>query len=150
MANGRQIAEANVRKLRAWADEIRRPEDWAAFITNGQLNRSAIASACGFGRSVFAQNPAAKALFFELEGRLHQTGVLEPRVERDRGATDASVRAQHHPAAADDKTRRLEQEIKRRDERIAAQMAEITGLRDRLRRLEHIEQIMLSGRRVIV
>lgn len=32
MANGRQIAEANVRKLRAWADEIRRPEDWAAFI----------------------------------------------------------------------------------------------------------------------
>lgn len=150
MANGRQIAEENVRKLRAWADEIRRPEDWAAFIANGQLNRSAIAGACGFGRSVFAQNPAAKALFFEIEGRLHENGILQPRADRDIGATDTSTQAQHHTAEADDKTRRLEGEIRRRDERIAAQMAEITGLRERLRRLEHVEQVMLSGRRVIV
>ncbi|ODU80260.1 MAG: hypothetical protein ABT14_19025 [Pelagibacterium sp. SCN 63-17] len=149
MASGRQIAEENVRKLQEWADEPRRPEDWAAFVKNGQLNRSAVAAACGFGRSVFAQNPAAKALIADIESQLIDRGVLSAAsTQTSSSVTEPSSTSSRAPAP-DDKVRRLEQDVKRRDERIATLMAEITTLRTQLRRLEHVEQSIHGGRRII-
>lgn len=152
MASGRQIAEDNVRRLQQWADKPRRPEDWAPYINNGQLNRSAVAGACGFGRSVFVQNPAAKAFMADVETRLATVGILSPQpTEGKRSPADGLPPEQ--PAATtvsvDENIRRLEREIKRRDERIATMLAEITGLRDRIRRLEHVEMVTQSGRRVV-
>lgn len=152
MASGKQLAEENVRRLQQWADAPRQPEDWAPFIKNGQLNRSAVAGACGFGRSVFAQNPTAKAVIAEIERRLTTAGILSPPpTEGKRSPADGLPPEQ--PAAivsVDENIRRLEREVKRRDERIATMLAEISGLRDRIRRLEHVEMVIQSGRRVVL
>lgn len=151
MASGRQMAEDNVRRLQQWADEPRRPEDWAPYIRNGHLNRSAVAGACGFGRSVFVQNPAAKAIIVDIESHLATAGILSHQPIEGKCSPVAQLPADRPSAltTVDAKVRRLEQEVKRRDERIAAMLAEITGLRDRIRRLEHVEMVMQSGRRVL-
>jgi hypothetical protein len=97
----------------------------------GEVNRSAIALACGFDRQVLYKNPAAKALL------------------------DAAVETLDTAGAKDDE-QKPEPKSDRRDRRIlsleqqnAALRAENAGLREKLRRLEQVEDIMVTtGRRV--
>lgn len=54
--------------------------DWGQFILPGcrRLNKSAIAKSaeCGFGKSVFVQNPQVRSRFVRLEAELVAEGVL--------------------------------------------------------------------------
>ncbi|WP_370139957.1 MULTISPECIES: hypothetical protein [unclassified Bradyrhizobium] len=97
----------------------------------GEPNVSAIALACGFNRQVLYKNPAAAALL-------------------------AAARAKLPAAAAGEEEAKPETKSDRRDRRIlsleqqnAALRAENAGLREKLRRLEQVEDIMITtGRRV--
>lgn len=149
MASGRQVGEENVRILRAWAAERGRSGDWAPFIKSDKLNRSAIAAACGFGRSVFSQNPTVKSFIFDLETQLIKGEVLPKRSSDTETAGDEAAAAEGPSPASDKKLHRLEQEMRKRDERIAVLLAENTELRGRLKRLQHLEQVMETGRRIV-
>jgi len=98
----------------------------------GKPNASAIALACGFDRQVLYKNPAAKELFDKVVRKLD----LEP-------AADHGKRDDEKPVARSDPRRilKLEQEN-------ASLRAERADLRARLRRLEHIEELMVeTGKR---
>lgn len=98
----------------------------------GEVNRSAIALACGFDRQVLYKNPAAAALLA------------------------AAVEKLPTKAAVDNEEAKPETKSDRRDRRIlsleqqnASLRAENAGLREKLRRLEQVEDIMVTtGRRV--
>ena len=93
------------------------------------MNVSAVALACGFDRAVLYQNPAARQLLKEAAARL---------------GLDAKVSAWDAVAVdlRDQRILKLEQEN-------ANLKAEIFELRRNLRRLEHVEEIMIeTGRRV--
>jgi len=76
MANGWQMATENVGRFEAWTREHRERGDWPRDARSGKLNRSEIAAECGFGRSVFGQNPAVRDLLFKLEDDLRREGIL--------------------------------------------------------------------------
>jgi hypothetical protein len=75
--NGVMDGEANVKKFRAWQDEV---EDFKPFIYQGTLNISRIASECGLKRDVFYTNPAIRdTLLPALQRRLEGDGILRSR-----------------------------------------------------------------------
>ena len=101
----------------------------------GKPNASAIALACGFDRQVLYKNPAAKELF--------DKAVRELDVER---AADHGKLDDEKPVARSDPR---DQRILKLEQENASLRAERADLRARLRRLEHIEELMVeTGRRV--
>lgn len=97
----------------------------------GEPNRSAIALACKFDRQVLYKNPAAKAL-------------LDAAFEKL-----PSVAADEEEAKPETRTDRRDSRILSLEQQNAALRAENAGLREKLRRLEQVEDIMVTtGRRV--
>jgi hypothetical protein len=127
--SGSAIGAENVEALKTYLQALER-EGRPLPMRGGEPNRSAIALACEFDRQVLYKNPAAKALL------------------------DAAF-AKLPPPAADEEPK-PEVLSDRRDRRIlsleqqnAALRAENAGLREKLRRLEQVEDIMVTtGRRV--
>lgn len=99
---------------------------------NGRVNVSAIALACGFDRQVLYKNPGAKAL---LASAVTDLGLAGENV----GGADPEHAA---PDQRDRRIQRLEQEN-------AALRAEAAGLREKLRRLEHVEEHMSETGRYV-
>jgi hypothetical protein len=99
----------------------------------GEINRSAIALACGFNRQVLYVNEGAKAL---LDEAIAGAGLGEGLEQA--GGDDKPV------TRSDKRDRRIHQ----LEQANAALRAENHGLRERLRRLEHVEAVMMAGRRV--
>lgn len=132
LLSGAAAGAENVRRLEAYLQALAEngqplPE------RNGKVNVSAIAIACRFDRQVLYKNPAAKALLDEAVERLGFV-ARQPRQEGE------PEQREHDPR--DRRIHKLEQEN-------ASLRAELVGLRDRLRRLQHVEAHMVeSGRRV--
>jgi hypothetical protein len=96
---------------------------------SGKINTSAVALACGFNRAVLYQNPAARQLLQEAAAKL---GLDAEVVARKASPVDLR----------DHRIQKLEQEN-------ANLKAEVFSLRRTLRKVEHIEEIMVeTGKRV--
>jgi hypothetical protein len=94
-----------------------------------KVNVSAVALACGFDRAVLYQNPAARELLREAAIEIGLDGEIGER-----------------PAEPVD---RRDQRILKLEQENANLKAEIFDLRRALRRLEHIEEVMVeTGKRV--
>lgn len=91
MANGQQLAGANLAAFRAWA-QTKSDDDFREYVHRDVLKRSEIASECGFGKSALVQNPAIKAELEELEDSLRRRGVLPAQKERDAISEKPAVR----------------------------------------------------------
>jgi hypothetical protein len=126
--SGNAIGAENVARLKAYLEAVE-GDSRGLPVRGGEANRSAIALACGFDRQVLYKNPLAKAL---LEAAVEKLGLAE--VEDDA------------PVA---KTDRRDQRILTLEQQNASLRAENAGLREKLRRLEQVEDIMVAtGRRV--
>ena len=79
MSNGQTIGNENFEKFEAWVAQRKKQNDKLDYIRNGKLNRSEVAKELGFGRSVFAQNPAVKELAIQLD---HDWGKLKPAIPK--------------------------------------------------------------------
>ena len=127
--SGSAVGAENVARLKAHLEAVER-EGCGLPVRGGDVNRSAIALACGFDRQVLYKNLAAKAL---LEAAVEKLGLAEAEEE------DAPVV----------KTDRRDQRILTLEQQNASLRAENAGLREKLRRLEQVEDIMVTtGRRV--
>lgn len=129
--SGSAVGAENVKRLKTYLADLEK-EGRPLPMRGGEPNRSAIALACGFDRQVLYKNPSAKALL------------------------DAAAEKLPPVAAGGEEEDKPEERSDRRDRRIlsleqqnAALRAENAGLREKLRRLEQVEDIMVTtGRRV--
>jgi hypothetical protein len=130
MKSGAALGAANVDRLKDHLDALAR-EGRGLPMRGGEINRSAIALACGFDRQVLYKNPAAKAL-------------LDAAVER----LDTGDAKEDEPKP-EVKSDRRDRRIMTLEQQNAALRAENAGLREKLRRLDHVENIMMTtGRQV--
>jgi hypothetical protein len=137
--SGPQKGAENAERLRAYLAGLG-GEGRALPERGGKVNVSAIAMACGFDRNVLYTNPAARAL---LEGALSTLGLEGPGRAREAPAPAAG------PDPRDRRINQLEQANASLKAENGALRAERNNLRERLRRLEHIEAHMVeTGRRV--
>ena len=86
MANGQQSGKENLDTFLLW--KITQTDDtYKEMVYRGQLNRSDIAIACGFGKSALRQNPAIKDELEKLEDELREREILpsksEERIEKE-------------------------------------------------------------------
>jgi hypothetical protein len=123
--SGGAIGAENVERLKSYLDALER-ESRPLPMRGGEPNRSAIALACGFDRQVLYKNPAAKALLAAAVEKL-DTGV-----------------AQDDEAKPEPKSDRRDRRILSLEQQNAALRAENAGLREKLRRLEQVEDIMVT------
>jgi hypothetical protein len=128
--SGVAIGAANVARLKTYLDALV-SEGRGLPMRGGEINRSAIALACGFDRQVLYKNPAAKALIDDAIAKQGLANVVgnEPKPEM--------------------RSDRRDRRIMKLEQQNASLRAENTGLRERLRKLEQVETIMVTtGRRV--
>lgn len=131
--SGAQIGAENVARLRAYLDRLSAAGEPLPRRA-GKPNLSAIAIACGFDRQVLYKNPAAKSLLEEAAAKL---GEPEPST----GSEDAEEKPEQRTDRRDRRIMQLEQQN-------ASLRAENQTLRERLRRLQQLEEIMVrTGRR---
>jgi hypothetical protein len=126
--SGSALGAENVAQLRKYLEALKaegRPLPMRA----GDLNLSAIALACGFDRQVLYKNPGAVALLDEARAPSAAGGEEDPKPVPRTDRRDRRIMS-------------LEQEN-------ASLRAENSGLREKLRRLQQVEDIMVgTGRRV--
>ncbi|WP_409934723.1 VPA1267 family protein [Paraburkholderia sp. BCC1884] len=75
MANGRQLADVNYTRFRAWV-VLKKDADFRQMVSRGVLSRKEMAKECGFAKSVLDQNPRIKSDLRSLENDLRARGVL--------------------------------------------------------------------------
>jgi hypothetical protein len=128
--SGSVLGAENADRLKKYLDALER-EGRPLPMRAGEPNRSAIALACEFDRQVLYKNPAAKAL-------------LDAAVKKL-----PTVAADEEEAKPETKSDRRDRRILSLEQQLAASRAENAGLREKLRRLEQVEDIMVTtGRRV--
>jgi hypothetical protein len=124
----RELGQCNAERLEAYLEAASRSN--AIPMANGRPNRSKIAEALGFSRSVFQQNPAVAAIMERFEqgdrpdvAEVRKPGRRDPReVEKDR---------------------RIEQ----LEQRLASVQAENRDLKDRLRQSKWLlDELPTTGR----
>lgn len=129
--SGAEIGAENVARLQTYLDGLASTGEPLP-MRAGKPNMSAIALACGFDRQVLYKNPAAVAL---IEGVVAQMPPAE---------TDTAEGPEEKP-----KSDRRDSRIMQLEQQLAAARAENAGLRERLRRLQHIENhVAETGRRI--
>jgi hypothetical protein len=137
---GRDGGEANIRAFREWSLERDRTGDWADYVHRGQLNRSEAARECSFALSCFRSNPGLRGALQALEARLREAEIL-PALISDHDATASGDR--NTEAATASRVGKVNYQAKQRikvlEEQNAALKAEVVDLRDKLRRLEHLD-----------
>ncbi|KVX03209.1 VPA1267 family protein [Shewanella frigidimarina] len=77
MLNGQQKAQQNLEAFQAWS-ATQQDDDFKQILHRGQLSRTEIAKALGFGKSTLVQNPEVRNALKLLENRLRDKGVLPP------------------------------------------------------------------------
>lgn len=149
--SGRQIAQLNLERFKQWIVERETAADWIDYVRGEKLNRTEIAVECGFAKSVLQQNPSVKAELDLLEVRLRLSGAFgtpsEPRTST--GAGSAACFGGYRPddvAAAQTSVRRAlaakakaESRVKSLEEQNGTLRAEIRDLRDRLSKLDMLD-----------
>ena len=130
MANGQQIANENLVKFEKWIAQRKAHGDKLEYIRNGKLNRTEVAKELGFGRSVFAQNPAVRELALKLDD---QWGKLKPAIPKSvRELTEARE-------LANNKVKRTESANSKHLEKIAMLEAENRQLKVQLMEIENFK-----------
>jgi hypothetical protein len=131
--SGAMTGAENVARLKAYLDRLAAAgEPFPA--RGGRPNLSAVAVACGFDRQVLYKNPAAKALVDAAVAGLGRTVEIDP------------AQPDEKPEPRSD---RKDRRIMQLEQQNASLMAENQSLRERLRKLEQIEEVMVqTGRRV--
>ena len=120
MSSGQTIGNENLEKFRTWIAERNAQNDKIDYVRNGKLNRSEVAKELGFGRSVFAQNPAVRELAVKLD---EEWGKLKPAIPKtERELVEARERA-------NDKVKRTEASNSKLLEKIAILEAEVRQLK---------------------
>jgi hypothetical protein len=138
--SGQQIAKENILKFRSWIAERDASDDWKDYVRGCKLNRTEIAAEAGIGLAAFRQNPLVKETLRSLEARLAADGLISsPKVGSDtinesESASDRAVNKRILTNMA-----RSEARVKDLEEQNAALKAEVTYLRDLVRRLEYRE-----------
>ena len=127
MSSGQAIGNENFEKFKTWIAERNAQNDKVDYVRNGKLNRSEVAKELGFGRSVFAQNPAVKELALQLDEDWGKLKPATPKTERE--LTEARERA-------NEKVKRTEGNNSRLLEKIAMLEAENRQLKVQLADLE--------------
>lgn len=129
--SGADIGAENVERLRSYLAGLE-VTGTPLPMRNGRPNMSAIALACGFDRQVLYKNPAAVALIDDV--------VSRAPVSSAPGADDPDEKP---------KSDRRDSRVMQLEQQLAAARAENAGLRERLRRLQHIEDhVAETGRRI--
>jgi hypothetical protein len=127
--SGAQIGAENVETLRAYLQSGQQLP-----IRAGKLNISAVALACRFDRDVLYKNPAAKALI----------DAAVASIAADPVSAEVTDNLEEKPIPRDD---RKDRRIMRLEQENASLRAENQMLRERLRQIEHVEEVMVqSGR----
>ncbi|MDP5799764.1 VPA1267 family protein [Pseudomonas aeruginosa] len=143
MANGQQMAGANLTAFRAWA-KSKSDNDFKEYVHRGQLKRAEIASECGFGKSALVQNPAIRAELEELEGALRKRGVL-PAIATGQDVGTAK------PIARDGQARQRRQDGQRMnslEQENAALRAELGKAKSMLERCKLMAEFMAETGRM--
>lgn len=145
-------------------------------VRNGRLNATALAKGCGFDRQVLYKNPQCRAMLEDrlkqedlptlstqatnpasqdgnTTTRSHESheGVSDTRGEHDQSNTKPSADlqdAQRRLAQALKANAALEKRLHKAETRVLTLEAEKHDLRTRLKRLEHLEHLVLSGKRI--
>ncbi len=136
--NGQQRAEQNLVIFQSWAAS----QDDGTFrdmVVRGQLSRTEIAKVCGFAKSVLVQNPRVKAALKTLEEQLRGRGVLPPLADSGNTASPTPP----NPNAVADKAR-----LKRLEAENASLRAELTELREALRRYRVMDDVLSTTGRM--
>ena len=146
--SGQQIAANNLQKFNEWVTVRDAAADWLDYVRQGKLNRSEIASECGFALSVVRQNPAVKTALEALETRLTASNILGGAPS----ATDEAVTAATNQAV-DRRTMaaklKAEQRVKALEEQNATLKAEMCDLREQIKTYRHLEEHLCSTGRLL-
>lgn len=149
--SGQQIAANNLLRFNAWIAEREAAADWPDYIRQGKLNRSEIASECGFALSVVRQNPAVKTALEALETRLLASGVLQDSKAAPKAVIEAADAATVQ--AADlrilSSKASAERRVKSVEEQNAALKAENRDLREQLKEYKFLDEHLASTGRLL-
>ena len=149
--SGQQIAINNLQKFYSWVAERDAAADWPDYVRQGKLNRSEIASECGFALSVVRQNPAVKAALEALESRLLASGVLGTKKTApsatDKAADVATTQVVDRRIMA--AKSQAEQRVKALEEQNAALKAEARDLREQLKNYRHLDEHLCTTGRLL-
>lgn len=149
MANGKQIAAANIAKFEAWVDERKAAGDWSDYIRGAQLNRTEIANECSFAKSVLRQNPSVKAALGALEDELRHAGTL-PTLKSESPPQEVSEGSESVVASRIASiNERTEKRVKVLEEQNAALKAELIELREKIKRYALIEKHLTETGRMV-
>lgn len=138
--SGQQIAKENIRKLRSWIAERDAANDWKDYVRGDKLNRTEIAAEAGIGLAAFHQNPSVRETLRSLEARLAADNLISsPTIDSDTLNEPDSPSDQAVNKRILTNMARSEARVKDLEEQNAALKAEVTYLRDLVRRLEYRE-----------
>jgi hypothetical protein len=87
MANGQQKAQQNFDAFQAWS-ATQTDDDYKQIAFRGQLSRTEVAKAVGFGKSALNQNPDIRKRLKKLEDDLRDKGVLPPLTDTAKKEVD--------------------------------------------------------------
>jgi hypothetical protein len=87
MANGQQKAQQNLDSFQAWM-ATQTDDDFKQISFRGQLSRTEVAKAVGFGKSALTQNPDIRTQLKKLEDNLRDKGVLPPLTDTAKKEAD--------------------------------------------------------------
>ena len=127
--SGSELGRRNAAALARYLEETPKGD---VPISDGRPNASRIAAACGFDRAVLYKNPKCKELYEKL---LADYG-LDVQARPETGG------------AADGRAEKLQKDLSRAHAQIASLTAENRSLKDRLRRVGHIEGRLLDTGRL--
>ena len=136
--NGQERAEENFLAFRVWL-ATKTDADFREMVTQGRLNRGEICRECDFGRSVLLQNPRIKEALNELEEELRARGVLPALTTSE--VVPLRAKGQLQAATYAERLKRLEAEN-------AGLRAELTEVRQRLKRFEALEALLAETGRL--
>lgn len=134
-SNRIEAGKENLAKFESWVVERTDEGDFLDYIRAGKLNRSEVAKELGFGRSVFAQNPAVKELALKLD---NDWGQLKPHVPKT--AEELSQARER----ANDKVKQTEGANSKLLERVAMLEAENRQLKLQIANAEHFRSARAS------
>lgn len=138
--NGQEKASENYRAFMAWIS-MQTDSTFREIVIQDRLNRGEICREIGFSRSVLIQNPLVKEALRQLEDRLRVSGVLPGRVLLDK-AQPLPVRGQVQSITDRERLKKLEAEN-------AGLRAELSELRQRLKRFETVEAVLSETGRLV-
>lgn len=130
----------NIEAFRAWCRRREAAKDWHEYLHNGQLNRRAIATECGFGRSAFVQNEGLKIELAKQETELSSRGVA---------STPDNPSPSKSAMPNEKQLRELQRQVQRLETRVATLAAENAELRLKLRQASAVaDELVLDGKRL--